>query len=130
MNSQIQAIEKCADESHAGLLTFPQVLGKLIEQGVESYHADYRHKSTTYYLSDNRAVCISMAMPAIDIPEAFNEQAVVDAIRGAQNDTIRYPQFLALTMSAGCIGYMVWIKGRQVSYYGRQGEVHIEKFPD
>ena len=32
-------------------------------------------------------------------------------------------------MSAGCIGYMVWIAGRHVSYFGRQGEVYIEPFP-
>jgi uncharacterized protein YbcV (DUF1398 family) len=43
-----EVIEKCSHESHEGLITFPEVLGRLIAVGVESYFADYRKKSTTY----------------------------------------------------------------------------------
>ena len=130
MNPNIkEVIDKCARESHAGLLTFPDVLGRLVKVGVESYFADYRNQSTTYYLSGNGAFTIPMAMPSIEIPNSFNKDGVVSAIRGAQSDTVRYPEFLKLTMSAGCIGYIVWITGKYVSYFGRQGEVHIEHFP-
>lgn len=124
-----ELLEKCAHESHDGLLTFPQVLTRLVSVGVESYFADYRDQSTTYYLSSNEAIRIPMKMPYIEIPNEFNREGVVVAIRGAQSDQVRYPQFLELTMLAGCIGYMVWITGKQVSYFGRQGEVHIEHFP-
>ena len=124
-----EVIEKCAHQSHAGLLTFPEALGRLIEVGVESYFADYRNQSTTYYLSSNNALSIPMAMPPIEIPNSFNKDGVVSAIRGAHSDVVRYPEFLKLTMAAGCIGYIVWITGRHVSYFGRQGEVHIEHFP-
>ena len=130
MNPTIQdVIEKCAHESHAGMLTFPEVLGRLVEVGVESYFADYRAQSTTYYLSNNDAHRVAMPMPAIEIPNTFNKNGVISAIRGAQSDQVRYPEFLELTMSAGCIGYIVWIAGRHVSYYGRRGEVHVEHFP-
>ncbi|MBU3641414.1 DUF1398 family protein [Polynucleobacter paludilacus] len=124
-----EVIEKCARESHAGLLTFPEALGRLIEVGVESYFADYRNQSTTYYLSGNGAFTIPMAIPSIEIPSSFNKEDVVSAIRGAQSDAVRYPEFIKLTMSAGCIGYIVWIAGKYVNYFGRQGEVHIEHFP-
>ena len=124
-----EAIEKCAHESHAGLLTFPEVLDRLVEAGIESYFADYRNQSTTYYFSSNEALTIPMAMPSFEIPRSFNKDSVVSAIRGAQSDAVRYPEFLELTMSAGCIGYIVWITGRHVSYFGRQGEAHIEHFP-
>ena len=124
-----ELLEKCAHESHAGLLTFPQVLTCLVGVGVESYFADYRDQSTTYYLSSNEAIRIPMKMPYIEIPNEFNREGVVAAIHGAQSDRVRYPQFLELTMMAGCIGYVVWITGKQVSYFGRQGEVHIEHFP-
>ena len=70
-----------------------------------------------------------MEMPSIEIPNPCNKDGVVSAIRGAQSDAVRYPEFLKLTMTAGCIGYIVWITGRHVSYFGRQGEVHIEHFP-
>ncbi|OYY51006.1 MAG: DUF1398 domain-containing protein [Polynucleobacter sp. 24-46-87] len=125
-----ELLEKCAHESHAGLLTFPEVLIRLVSVGVESYFADYRDQSTTYYLSSNEAIRIPMKMPYIEIPNEFNREGVVAAIHGAQSDQVRYPQFLELTMLAGCIGYMVWITGKQVSYFGRQGEVHIEHFPE
>ncbi|HBK44489.1 MULTISPECIES: DUF1398 family protein [unclassified Polynucleobacter] len=124
-----EVIENCAHQSHAGLLTFPEVLGRLIEVGVESYFADYRNQSTTYYLSRNDALSIPMAMPSIEIPNSFNKDGIVSAIRGAQSDAVRYPEFLKLTMAAGCVGYIVWITGRHVSYFGRQGEVHVEHFP-
>jgi uncharacterized protein YbcV (DUF1398 family) len=130
MNLTIQElIEKCAHESHAGMLTFPEVLGRLVEVGVESYFADYRDQSTTYYLSNNDTHCVAMPMPPVEMPNAFNKNGVISAIRGAQSDQLRYPKFLELTMSAGCIGYIVWIAGRHVSYYGRRGEVHVEYFP-
>ena len=122
-------IEKCAHQSHAGLLTFPEVMGRLVEVGVESYFADYRNQSTTYYLSNNQVCAVPMDMPLVEIPNSFNKDGVVSAIRGAQSDAVRYPEFLELTMSAGCIGYIVWITGEHVSYFGRQGEVHIEHFP-
>ena len=124
-----ETIEKCAHDSHAGVLTFPEVLGRLAEVGVESYFADYRDQSTIYYLSNNKTVRIPMGMPDVDIPGFFNKDGVVSAIRGAQSDKVRYPEFLKLTMSAGCVGYIVWIAGKHVSYYGRRGEAHIEHFP-
>jgi len=130
MNSDTkEIIEACAHQSHAGLLIFPDVLERLIGVGVESYFADYRDQSTTYYLSNNEALRISMEMPQVEIPTSFDKDALVLAIRGAQSDTVRYPEFLRITMAAGCIGYLVWIAGRHVSYFGRHGEVHIEHFP-
>ena len=36
-----EVIEKCAHESHAGFLTFPEALGRLVGGGIESYFADY-----------------------------------------------------------------------------------------
>jgi uncharacterized protein YbcV (DUF1398 family) len=124
-----EVIKKCAHESHAGLLTFPEVLSRLMTVGVESYFADYRNQATTYYLSSNEAYVAPMEMPSIEIPTTFNKEGVVSAIRGAQSDVVRYPEFLKLTMSAGCIGYIVWITGKHVNYFGRQGELHPEYFP-
>lgn len=124
-----EVIEKCAHESHAGLLTFPEVLSRLMTVGVESYFADYRNQSTTYYFSSNEAYVVPMVMPSIDMPISFNKDDIVSAIRGAQSDIVRYPEFLKLTMSNGCIGYIVWITGKCVNYFGRQGQVHVEHFP-
>ena len=130
MNPSTKAvIKESTYKSHAGLLTFPEFLGRLIVVGVESYFVDYRNQSTTYYLDGNEAYAVPMTMPSIEIPLSLNKDGVISAIRAAQSDMVRYPEFLKLTMSAGCIGYIVWINGKHVSYFGRQGEVHIENFP-
>ncbi|WP_283150464.1 hypothetical protein [Silvimonas soli] len=68
-------------------------------------------------------------MPAVSIAEAFDPQALQSAILGAQSGAVKYPEFMALTMAAGCVGYVAWIAGEQVTYMGRKGEAHIEPMP-
>ena len=130
MNDQSRRIiEQCAHDTHAGKIHFGQVIGMLIEAGVESYHADYRARVTTYYLPNGETCRVPLLAPSIDIPQDFGAEALVRAIRGAQRGEVMYPQFMQLSMAAGCVGYVVWIAGRHVSYFGRRGEVHIEHFP-
>jgi uncharacterized protein YbcV (DUF1398 family) len=130
MNPNIkETIEKFAQESYAGLLSFPDLLGNLVGVGVESYFVDYRDQSTIYYLSNDDAYRVAMNIPKIEIQASFDKDGVVSAIRSSQGGLIKYPEFLKLTMSVGCIGYMVWIAGKRVSYFGRHGEVHLEHFP-
>jgi uncharacterized protein YbcV (DUF1398 family) len=69
-------------------------------------------------------------MPDVEIAQDFDAAAVQAAIRGAQQGVVMYPQFKTLSRQAGCVGYTVWIAGRHVSYYGRKGETHVERFPD
>jgi uncharacterized protein YbcV (DUF1398 family) len=54
---------------------------------------------------------------------------VVAAIRGAQTDTIRYPEFMKRSAAAGVIAYWAFLSGRKVIYFGRKGELHVEEFP-
>ncbi len=51
------------------------------------------------------------------------------AIRGSQSGQVKYPEFLARSRRAGCVGYVVWLAGRHVTYFGRRGEQHVERFP-
>lgn len=128
-----QLIRDAATGSSEGRLHFGQVIGLMIQAGVESYVADYRTGQTTYYLADDDTLRIDAghgAAPDVAIAKDFDAQAVKDAIRGAQQGTVMYPQFKRLTRWAGCVGYTVWITGRHVSYYGRNGETHVEHFPD
>ena len=66
----------------------------------------------------------------LNIADTFDAEAVRAAIRGAQQGVVMYPEFKHLTCLAGCAGYTVWITGRHVSYFGRKGEMHVERFPD
>lgn len=124
-----EIIRECAAASYAGTKSFGEIVVALMQAGVESYQADYRNKSATYYMPDGEAIGIELKTPAAPIPQRFDAAALQAAIRGAQRGEVKYPQFLALSMAAGCVGYIVWIAGRHVSYFGRRGEVHIEPFP-
>jgi uncharacterized protein YbcV (DUF1398 family) len=101
-----------------------------MEAGVESYCVDYRARAATYYLDNDEVLSLTMESSPVAIGRAFDAKAVREAIRGAQAGAVMYPEFKRLSMQAGCIGYTAWIAGRQVTYYGRKGETHVERFPD
>lgn len=131
MNQQtITSIDATYAASSEGKLHFGQVVGQLIQAGVEAYHVDYRGRRTTYYLPNGDAYAIDTDAPELQIPEAFDPDGLIAAIRGAQAGAVKYPEFKRLSQSAGCVCYTVWISGRHVAYYGRKGETHVEKFPD
>ena len=130
MNDTIrQTIERAAAASKDGTAHFPEIVAMLASVGVESYFADYRADVTTYYLPDGTTHAVALPPPDVAVADAFDAAAVLEAIRGAQAGRVMYPEFLRLTRAAGCVGYVTWIAGRHVSYFGRRGETHVERFP-
>lgn len=129
-DSTRELIHEAFNGSSVGRLHFGQVIGLLIEAGVESYVADYRGHRTTYYLASGETLALELETPLTEVAQAFNANAVKAAILGAQQGAVMYPEFKRLSMEAGCVGYTVWIAGRHVSYFGRKGETHLERFPD
>lgn len=131
MNSTAQElIRHAARGSSDGSLHFGQVVGLMVQAGVESYAVDYRLRTTTYYLPDGDSCSLELETPDIAIGQAFDAEAIKAGIRGAQQGVVKYPEFKRLSMAAGCVGYTVWIAGRHVSYFGRKGETHVEHFPN
>ena len=131
MNKQtLTIIEGCAHASKAGTAHFGDVVKALTDAGVESYYADYRGNVTTYYLPNGDAHSIALVPPATPIGEAFDTAAIQAAIKAAQQGEVMFPEFLARSRAAGCVGYMVWLAGRHVTYFGRLGQTHVEPFPD
>ncbi len=129
MSPLLQTIEACAQDSYAGTRNFGEIVGTLIEAGVESYYADFRAKATTYYTPSGEAVAVALHAPQEAVADAFDSAAMQAAVRRAQRGEVKYPEFLQLSYKAGCVGYMVWIAGRHVTYFGRRGEAHVERFP-
>ena len=124
-----QTIERCALSSKDGSAHFPDIVAALAGVGVESYFADYRADVTTYYLPDGSTHAVALAPPDVAIPDAFDAASIQQAIRGAQSGRVMYPEFLRLSRAADCVGYVTWIAGRHVTYFGRRGETHVERFP-
>jgi uncharacterized protein YbcV (DUF1398 family) len=124
-----QTIHEVATETQAGQLIFPEVVRRLLAVGVESYFIDFACGYETFYLTNGGTHTEKMTLPLSAIAEDFSKDGIVAAIRGAQADTVRYPEFVRLATAAGIIGYWAFLTGKQVTYFGRKGEQHIEKFP-
>jgi uncharacterized protein YbcV (DUF1398 family) len=125
----IEVMRYALHESESGKLTFPQVIAALVAENIEGYHKDLISREVTYYLADGRTHTEPMTLPACPIPEAFSEDAIVAAIRAAQRDEVRYPEFITRAMQAGTAAYRVFFTGRRAIYFGRAGDLHIEHFP-
>ncbi len=123
-----QVIHDLAIATQQGKMTFPQVVKGLLEVGVESYLVDFAAKWKTHYLNDGTTYTVPMILDPGPIAADFDGAGLVAAIRGAQADTVRYPEFVKRSTTAGVIGYWAFLAGKRVIYFGRKGEQHIEEF--
>lgn len=124
-----QVIHELSIATQQGKMTFPEVVKGLLEAGVESYLVDFATKQNTHYLTDGSTHTAPMILNPDPIATDFDSAALVAAIRGAQADMVRYPEFVKRSTAAGVIGYWAFLTGKRVIYFGRKGEQHIEEFP-
>ena len=124
-----EAMHNALGDSQAGKLTFPEVVAMLLSAGVESYFADLLRGEETFYTTDGETHRERMTLPPTKIADDFSQSEVVAAIRAAQADQIRYPEFVRRVAAAGAIGYWAFLTGKKVIYFGRKGEFHVEEFP-
>lgn len=130
-NSDVaQATQAVLDASNRGELHFGEVVAQLLALAVESYTVDYRSGRSTCFWSNGDTLDIPFEPAGALVGDPFDVAGVRSAIAGAQQGRVMYPAFKALTQAAGCVGYTVWIAARHVSYVGRRGEWHVERFPD
>jgi uncharacterized protein YbcV (DUF1398 family) len=130
MNSeQTQVIQGCTRAALTGELTFPEIVVRLAEIGVERYHADYSRQEITYYFPDGRSLVVAALHASHATAVEFSPSVVESAVRQSQRNEHTYLEFIRKTMGAGCVGYFVQIAGRRVIYFGRNGESHVEHFP-
>jgi uncharacterized protein YbcV (DUF1398 family) len=126
-----KAAQTCLEGAETNTMTFPEIVGTLMEEGFESYAIDFRRASATYYLPDGDSVVLSTHRGEVPIAGALDIAAVQAAIREAQQlvPGYTYAGFCAKVMAGGCAGYIVSLIGRRVVYFGRTAEIHVEHFP-
>jgi uncharacterized protein YbcV (DUF1398 family) len=127
MNTEL--MHHALEGSQQGRLTFPEVVGMLISAGVESYRCDLLRADDTFYMTNGQTHVEKMSLPAVQIPAELSASGIIAAIRAAQADEIRYPEFLNRAIAAGVVSYWVFISGKKVIYFGRKGDFHVEEFP-
>lgn len=65
---------------------------------------------------------------AVDVP-AFDQDALIQALRVDQAGESTFPEFLAASWRAGVVGYDVDFAARTVAYFGCNGEEYVEAYP-
>ncbi|SFI46997.1 DUF1398 domain-containing protein [Planctomicrobium piriforme] len=119
----------CTRAALTGEMNFPDIVGRLSEIGVERYHADYSRQEITYYLQNGDSLVVPSPHAESPTGDDFDAKAVASAVRQSQQGEHTYPDFVRKTRAAGCVGYFVQITGRKAIYFGRNGDTHIELFP-
>jgi len=122
-------LNETVELSLAGKITFPEIVRRLIANHVERYIADLVGLKITYFNNSNEFHEASFKFNAFNIAQEFNATNVKNAIIDSQQGRIDYQTFLKRIMSAGCTHYEVFITGKRVIYFGRDGNHHIELFP-
>ncbi len=128
MNTQI--VTEAARATLNGSLPFPQIVGQLIETGVEYYHVDYVALRKSFYSAAGDVVTTPISyegLPpvAADFDVAGLRAAILDSQRNGQH----YRDFTRRAMEAGVQGYIAFLRGQRVTYWGRAGDQHTEWFP-
>lgn len=131
----LEVLKECSHGSVAGTLTFPEVVKKLGDVGVEFYYADLYQRQKIYYFPDGRVhteaeqELDSGVFGAHAVAQDLAVEQVKSAILKIQHREIKYQEFLRLILAAGVATYSVYLDGKRAMYTGRKGDAHVEWFP-
>jgi uncharacterized protein YbcV (DUF1398 family) len=122
-------IEACTRGSEEGGMSFPEVIHKLQEVGVERYHTDLVRGEKTYYLPAGDSIVVPTKALRQQPASTFSATDTEAAVRASQARQIGYIEFCERIAAAGCTFYVVSLVGRRVVYSGRTAESHVELMP-
>jgi Phage envelope protein len=128
MNTEI--IVATARASLDGSISFPEVVSQLLAAGVEYYHVDYAALRKTFYGADGGVVMTPIDFESLPpVAASFDSAALRADILDSQRNGQKYRDFTRRAMEAGVMGYFAFLRGKRVTYFGRQGDQHTEWFP-
>ena len=128
MNTKI--ITETARQTLFGNISFPEVFGQLLAAGVEYYHVDYVGMRKTVYSAEGDVVATPIHYEGLPpVAADFDAVALRADILDSQRNGQKYRDFTRRAMEAGAQGYFTFLRGKRVTYFGRQGDEHTEWFP-
>ena len=133
MDNELKSVaQACLKGAESNTMTFPEIVGKLMQEGFESYMIDFRRAVATYYLPNGDSIELPTHKIDVPIAAAFEAASIRAAIEEAQQlvPGYTYKGFCRKAASAGCFGYIVSFAGRRALYIGRAAETHVEYFPN
>lgn len=128
MNTNL--VQAAATAALAGTKSFPEIVGMLLEAGVEYYHVDYVTRQKTFYSTAGVAVTAPIPYEGLpDVAADLDLAALQADILDSQRNGQKFRDFTRRAMQAGVQGYFAFLRGQRVTYFGRQGDQHTEWFP-
>lgn len=130
-NEQKEIARLCNQGAEENTMTFPEIVGQLMQAGFERYSIDFCKATASYYLPCGDSITIDAPIEDTPIPEVFDAATIQMAIKEAQMNVpgYSYKSFRKKVMAAGCLGYIVSFIGKRAVYFGRTIETHVEYFP-
>ncbi|MGE5084689.1 MAG: DUF1398 family protein [Bacillota bacterium] len=117
-----------SDFSFTSRMAFSSLIMTLEKMGVESYHVDMAQQSTCYQMLNGEVMSESFYFDG-KIAQDFDDGEIRSAILDIKQNHLEYKEFLKRIMNAGIVNYVIYLKGRKIIFYGRNGDSYIENFP-
>jgi uncharacterized protein YbcV (DUF1398 family) len=128
MNTEV--IAQTARATLSGTISFPDVVHSLLAAGVEYYHVDYVGMRKTFYGANGDVVVTPISYEGLPpVAAEFSAEALRANILDSQRSGQKYRDFTRRAMEAGVQAYYAFLRGKRVTYVGRQGDQHTEWFP-
>ena len=128
MNSE--TVTEAARATLEGTIPFPEVVRRLLETGCEYYHVDFVALRKTFYRAKGDTVTTPIPYEGLPAVAADLDAPALRAnILDSQQKNQPYRDFVCRAMAAGVQGYIAFLRGRRVTYWGRSGDHHTEWFP-
>jgi uncharacterized protein YbcV (DUF1398 family) len=127
MNKAI--VQELIDKALARKITFPEILATLAKEGVESYHVDFLRNEYRYYTTNGESLVTDVALVHDGVAAEFSAEKLESINRKVQSGQAAYPDFVREGTAAGCAYYIVYLNGKKVRYFGRDGGEYVQYFP-
>jgi uncharacterized protein YbcV (DUF1398 family) len=128
MNTAI--IIETTSKTLAGTISFLEVVGQLFATGVEYFHVDYVGMKMSFYNAEGGMVVTPINYEELPTVSAeFSAENLKASILDSQRNGQKFRDFTRRSMEAGVQGYFAFLRGKRVTYFGRQGDQHTEWFP-
>jgi|SRR5580698_134872 uncharacterized protein YbcV (DUF1398 family) len=121
-------IQNLIRKALARQITFTEILASLIKEGVESYHVDFLRNEFRCYATSGESLVSGAALVHDGVAAQFSAEKLERINQKIQAGQAAYPDFVKEGTAAGCACYIVYLNGKKVRYFGRDGEEHVQQF--
>jgi uncharacterized protein YbcV (DUF1398 family) len=122
-------IQELIRKALAKEITFREILATLGKEEVESCHVDFLRNEFRCYATSGKSLVISAALLHEGVAAEFSTEKIEGINQRVQAGQAWFPDFVREGAAAGCAHYIVYLNGKKVRYFGRDGGEHVQHFP-